>query len=159
MHIKLFTQNCRNLQKNSRFLRNNSNYLPSLFGVCMHCCQPSVKQKIIVNVYVRENKPNQSKKPNFKKTHTQKQTITVILNLIYTAQFNTNGMVTALYIVVIYTQTHHKHLHMHIHEHSYSFTCTGLYRLCTGTLKKKKKKRKRYYISLSYNQLFICLYI
>ena len=42
--------------------------------------------------------------------------------LIYAAQFDTNGILTALHIVLKYTQTHYMHLCMDIHEHSFSYT-------------------------------------
>ena len=76
---------CRNLQKNSRFLRNNSNYLPSLFGVCMHCCQPCIKREIIVNAYVLWRKQTQPIKPNFKKSNTKANNNNNITSNLYSA--------------------------------------------------------------------------
>ena len=43
--------------------------------------------------------------------------ITIIINLFHIAQFDTNGILTALYIVIKYIQPHHMHLCMDIHEH------------------------------------------
>ena len=53
---------------------------------------------------------------------------------IYIAQFNTNSILTALYIVIKYIQMHHMPLCVDIYEHSYSYTYTGLYIYsCTDT--------------------------
>ena len=50
----------------------------------------------------------------------------IIINLIYIAQLDTNGILTSLYIVITYTQPHYMHLCMAMHEHSYSYTYTDL---------------------------------
>ena len=36
--------------------------------------------------------------------------IIIIINLIYIAQFDTNGILTALYIVITYLQMHYVHV-------------------------------------------------
>ena len=42
-------------------------------------------------------------------------------------QFDTHGILTALYTVIKYIRPHHMHVCIDIHEHSYSYTYTGLY--------------------------------
>ena len=54
-----------------------------------------------------------------------KTTAIIITNLIHIAQFDTNGMLTALYIVKKYMQTHYVHLCMDIFAHIYR--CTHIY--------------------------------
>ena len=44
-------------------------------------------------------------------------TTTTNTNLIYIAQFDTNGILTALYMVTKYIQPHHLHLYMDIHSY------------------------------------------
>ena len=46
----------------------------------------------------------------------------IIMNLIYKAQFDTNGILTALYIVIKYIKKHHVHSCMDIQKHSYTYT-------------------------------------
>ena len=56
----------------------------------------------------------------------------IIINLIYIAQFHTNGILTALYIVIKYIQTQCMHIWtyikiMFIHIiHVYTDTCTNI---------------------------------
>ena len=66
--------------------------------------------------------------------------IIIIINLIYTVQFDTNGILTALYIVITYMYTnsicarmnlheiiiqisihHYMSTHKHIHRHMYKY--------------------------------------
>ena len=44
-----------------------------------------------------------------------------MINLIYVTQFDTNGILTALYIVIMYIQTYYMHICMDIQEHSYIY--------------------------------------
>ena len=66
----------------------------------------------------------------FTHTHTHKHTHTHtqwIINLIYIAQFNTNGILTALYIVITYIQMQYVHVwnnHINTHIHVYTYTHT-----------------------------------
>ena len=41
--------------------------------------------------------------------------IIIIINLFYILQFNINGILTALYIVIHYSHTHYMHIHMDMH--------------------------------------------
>ena len=68
--------------------------------------------------------------------------IIIIINLIYIAQFDTNGILTALYIVITYIQKQYVHVwpyakqsyeihiymptHTHIHRHMYKYTSTDI---------------------------------
>ena len=44
----------------------------------------------------------------------------------YIAQFDMNGILTALYIVLYCKQMYYMHVCININEHSYSYTYTGL---------------------------------
>ena len=63
----------------------------------------------------------------------------IIINLIYIAQFDTNGILTALYIVITYIQMQYVHVCtyakqsykytytcLHIHRHMYKYTSTDI---------------------------------
>ena len=65
--------------------------------------------------------------------------IIMIINLIYIAQFDTNGILTALYIVITYIQMQYVHvctyteqsykytyICLHIHRHMYKYTSTDI---------------------------------
>ena len=53
--------------------------------------------------------------------------IIITINLIHIAQFDTNGILSALYIVIKYTnKTHHMHSCIDTHEYSYPCAYTGL---------------------------------
>ena len=76
-------------------------------------------------------------------TNSQKHTIIVIIiiiiiNLIYIAQFNTNGILTALYVVIMYIQMQcvriwtymkqsYSYTHTCLHINTYTNTCTNIY--------------------------------
>ena len=51
----------------------------------------------------------------------------IIRNLIYIAQFDTNGILTALYIVIHYMYTNAIRAHMNNMKQSYSYTYTCLH--------------------------------
>ena len=62
----------------------------------------------------------------------------IIINLIYIAQFDTNGILTALYIVITYIQMHYVHVCTYeeqsykysytcLHIHTYTVTCTNIH--------------------------------
>ena len=51
----------------------------------------------------------------------------MIINVIYIAQFDTNGILTALWIVIMYVQTHYMHVCVDIHEQLYPYTFIGLH--------------------------------
>ena len=53
--------------------------------------------------------------------------IVIMINLTYITQFDTNGILTALNIVIRYVQTHYMHLCIDLHEHSYSYTYRSLH--------------------------------
>ena len=64
--------------------------------------------------------------------------IIIIINLIYIAQFDTNGILTALYIVITYIQMQYVHLCTYaeqsykytytcLHIHTYTVTCTNIH--------------------------------
>ena len=46
-----------------------------------------------------------------------------IMNLIYIVQFDTHGILIALYTVIKYIQTHHMSLCVDIHIYTYTDTC------------------------------------
>ena len=56
--------------------------------------------------------------------------IIIMINLIYIAQFDTNGILTALYLVITYIQmqyvqyvlTRNNHINTHIHVYTYTHT-------------------------------------
>ena len=50
----------------------------------------------------------------------------IIINLIYIAQFDTNGILTALYIVIAYIQMQYAHVWPYVKQ-SYKYTCTCLH--------------------------------
>ena len=52
--------------------------------------------------------------------------IIIIINLIYIAQFDTNGILTALYIVITYIQMQYVHVCTYA-EQSYKYTYTCLH--------------------------------
>ena len=67
-----------------------------------------------------------------------KQIIIIIINLIYIAQFDTNGILTALYIVMTYIQMQYVHVCTYaeqsykytytcLHIHTYTVTCTNIH--------------------------------
>ena len=56
--------------------------------------------------------------------------IIIIMNPFYIAQFDTNGIFTALHIVIMYIQTQYMHIWTYMKQ-SYSYTYTSLFR---GTL-------------------------
>ena len=62
----------------------------------------------------------------------------IIINLIYIAQFDTNGILTALYIVITYIQMQYVHVctdaeqsykytYTCLHIHTYTVTCTNIH--------------------------------
>ena len=51
----------------------------------------------------------------------------MIINLIYIAQFDTNSILTALYIVMKYKQMHYMHLLINMNKHSYTDTGILIY--------------------------------
>ena len=62
----------------------------------------------------------------------------IIINLIYIAQFDTNGILTALYIVITYIQMQYVHVCTYaeqsykytytcLHIHTYTVTCTNIH--------------------------------
>ena len=64
--------------------------------------------------------------------------IIIIINLIYIAQFDTNGILTALYIVITYIQMQYVHVctdaeqsykytYTCLHIHTYTVTCTNIH--------------------------------
>ena len=64
--------------------------------------------------------------------------IIIIINLIYIAQFDTNGILKALYIVITYIQMQYVHVCTYaeqsykytytcLHIHTYTVTCTNIY--------------------------------
>ena len=64
--------------------------------------------------------------------------IIIIINLIYIAQFDTNGILTALYIVITYIQMQHVHVCTYAKQpykytytclriHTYTVTCTNIH--------------------------------
>ena len=64
--------------------------------------------------------------------------IIIIINLIYIAQFDTNGILTALYIVITYIQMQYVHVCTYaeqsykytytcLHIHTYTVTCTNIH--------------------------------
>ena len=64
--------------------------------------------------------------------------IIIIINLIYIAQFDTNGILTALYIVITYIQMQYVHVCAYaeqsykytytcLHIHTYTVTCTNIH--------------------------------
>ena len=64
--------------------------------------------------------------------------IIIIINLIYIAQFDTNGILTALYIVMTYIQMQYVHVCTYaeqsykytytcLHIHTYTVTCTNIH--------------------------------
>ena len=64
--------------------------------------------------------------------------IIIIINLIYIAQFDTNGILTALYIVIMYIQMQYVHVWTYmkqsykytytcLHISKYTITCTDIY--------------------------------
>ena len=64
--------------------------------------------------------------------------IIIIINLIYIAQFDTNGILTALYIVITYIQMQYVHVCTYaeqsykytytcLHMHTYTVTCTNIH--------------------------------
>ena len=64
--------------------------------------------------------------------------IIIIINLIYIAQFDTNGILTALYIVITYiqmqyvhvctyTEQSYKYTYTCLHIHTYTVTCTNIH--------------------------------
>ena len=61
--------------------------------------------------------------------------IVIIISLIYIAQFNTNGILTALYIVITYIQMQYVHVCTYackytytcLHIHTYTVTCTNIH--------------------------------
>ena len=68
----------------------------------------------------------------------QSSLIIIIINLIYIAQFDTNGILTALYIVITYIQMQYVHLCTYaeqsykytytcLHIHTYTVTCTNIH--------------------------------
>ena len=73
------------------------------------------------------------------KSHaTHRSLIIIIINLIYIAQFDTNGILTALYIVITYIQMQYVHLCTYaeqsykytytcLHIHTYTVTCTNIH--------------------------------
>ena len=65
--------------------------------------------------------------------------IIIIINLIYIAQFDTNGILTALYIVITYIQMQYVHVWTYmkqsykytytcLHINKYTVTCTNIYK-------------------------------
>ena len=66
--------------------------------------------------------------------------IIIIINLIYIAQFDTNGILTVLYIVITYIQMQYvhvctyakqsyKYIYTCLHIHTYTVTCTNIHLL------------------------------
>ena len=64
--------------------------------------------------------------------------IIIIINLIYIAQFDTNGILKALYIVITYIQMQYVHVCTYaeqsykytytcLHIHTYTVTCTNIH--------------------------------
>ena len=52
----------------------------------------------------------------------------MIINLIYIVQFNTNGILTALYIVIKYIQTQYMHIWRYMKQLcSYTYACLHIY--------------------------------
>ena len=52
----------------------------------------------------------------------------MIINLIYVAQCDTNGILTALYIVIKYIQTQYVHMWSYMKQsYSYTYTCLHIY--------------------------------
>ena len=49
------------------------------------------------------------------------------MTLIYIAQFDTNGILTALYTVMKYIQTHCMYTYMDTYKQSYSYTDTSIH--------------------------------
>ena len=71
-------------------------------------------------------------------THSILCLIIIIINLIYIAQFDTNGILTALYIVITYIQMQYVHVCTYaeqsykytytcLHIHTYTVTCTNIH--------------------------------
>ena len=55
-----------------------------------------------------------------------KQIIIIIINLIYIAQFDTNGIFTALYVVITYIQMQYMHVWTYMKQ-SYKYTYIHVY--------------------------------
>ena len=94
----------------------------------MHCvlCLPSSGKK-------KTTKTNKQTK-----THAAYLIIIIIINLIYIAQFDTNGILTAPYIVITYIQMQYVHVCTYaeqsykytytcLHIHTYTVTCTNIH--------------------------------
>ena len=54
--------------------------------------------------------------------------IIIIINLIYIAQFDTNGILTALYIVIAYIQMQYVHVCTYAKQsYKYTYTCLHIH--------------------------------
>ena len=74
----------------------------------------------------------------FRMTFTLTKYLIIIINLIYIAQFDTNGILTALYIVITciqmqyvhvctYAEQSYKYTYTCLHIHTYTVTCTNIH--------------------------------
>ena len=57
-------------------------------------------------------------------TTTTTKIIIIVINLFHIAQFDTNGILTALYIVIMYTQVQYVYIRTYLKQsYSYTYTC------------------------------------